>query len=105
MVCRADDSATLAARLPSHCRCICIPTGFFDSPYRLVLAWFGPSIAIFFARKVIRLPMVFHWRITHTWSSHLILGYDGMLCTILFSGWYTFWYLFIEAVILLLPAS
>ena len=51
MVCRADDSATLVARLPSHCRCICIPTGFFDSPYRLVLAWFGPSIAIFFCEE------------------------------------------------------
>ena len=65
----------------------------------------GLLLQFFFARKVIRLPMVFHWRITHTWSSHLILGYDGMLCTILFPGWYTFWYLFIEAVILLLPAS
>ena len=105
MVCRADDSATLVAMLPSHCRCICISTGSFHSPYRLVLAWFGPSNAIFyFARKVIRLPLVFYWRITHTWSSLLILGYDGMLCTILFPGWYTFWYLFIEAVILLLLA-
>ena len=105
MVCRADDSATLVAMLPLHCRCISIPTGSFDSPYRLVFAWFGPPIAIFnFARKVIRLPLVFHWRITHIWSSLLILGYDGMLCTILFPGWYTFWYLFIEAVILLLLA-
>ena len=51
MVCRADDSATLVAMLPLHCRCISIPTGSFDSPYRLVFAWFGPPIAIFnFAR-------------------------------------------------------
>ena len=91
--------------LPLHCRCISIPTGSFDSPYRLVFAWFGPPITIFnFARKVIRLPLVFHWRIAHIWSSLSILGYDGMLCTILFPGWYTFRYLFIEAVILLLLA-
>ena len=51
MVCRADDSATLVAMLPSHCRCICISTGSFDSPYRLVLAWFGPSNAILFCEE------------------------------------------------------
>ena len=105
LVCRADDSATLVATLPLHCRCISIPTGSFDSTYRLVFAWFGPPIAICnFARKVIRLPLVFHWRITHIRSSLSILGYDGMMCTILFPGWYTFRYFFIEAVIPLLLA-
>ena len=61
LVCRADDSATLVATSPLHCWCISIPTGSFDSTYRLEFAWLGPPIAICnFARKVIRLPLVFH---------------------------------------------
>ena len=47
---------------------------------------------------------MFHWRITHIRSSLSILGYDGMMCTILFPGWYTFRYFFNEAVIPLLLA-